>query len=228
MDRIQVTAPLQISGNPPQVNEDEVDEVTAMLSGRQIWLAAHVQLDELPAVLAAHAKAQRLWHRLLLVLVPAAGTPMAQVAKVVSAHGMRHINWDEGDDPDEFCQVVLTEGDGGLGLWYRMAPVCFLGSSLTQGHGGSNPFDAAALGSAVLYGPNIRDHLATYSRLAGAGAARIVKDGDGLGAGVARLIAPDHAAMMALAAWEVVSEGSQVTDHLLDLLHDYLDRKAED
>ena len=78
----------------------------------------------------------------------------------------------------------------------------------------------------MLYGPNIRQHLPAYTRLASAGAARIVKDAEGLSAGVLQLIAPDNAASMALAAWEVVSEGAEVTDRLLDIIQDQLDQQG--
>ncbi len=226
MEKIDVTAPLQISANPPAVNEDHVDEVTQMLGGRLVWLAAHVQADEIDTVLEAHAAAARLSHRLLLVLTPAEGIHVAELCDRIDAFNLRWTDWDDGGEPDDFCQVLLTEGGSDIGMWYRVSPVAFLGSSLTPGHGGTDPFDAAALGSAVLYGPNVRDHLAVYTRLAGAGAARIVKDAEGLTTGVMRLIAPDNAASMALAAWEVVSEGAQSTDRLLEMVQDRLDRQG--
>jgi len=225
MSRITVTAPLQVSGNAPAVNEDEVDEVGAILAGRLIWLAANVQLDEIDTILEAHINAARLAHRLLLVLTPGHGVTTAELCERLGARGLRFVDWETGEAPNDFCQVIIAEGGPDMGLWYRLAPVSFIGSSLTPGHGGCNPFDAAALGSAVLYGPNIREHMALYSRLASVGAARIVKDADGLGAGVIQLIAPDHAASMALAAWEVVSAGAQITDELLDLVQDTLDRR---
>ena len=227
-ERIDSTAPLQISSNPPTVNEDFVDEINQMLASRLVWLAAHVQLDEADAVLDAHASAVRLSHRLLLVMTPGAGTTLESLRDKLRERSLRWVDWDNGEEPDDFCQVLITEGGAELGQWYRVAPVTFLGSSLAPGHGGSNPFDAAAFGSAVLYGPNIRDHMASYSRLASAGAARIVKDAEGLAAGVMRLIAPDSAATMALAAWEVVSEGAEITDQLIDMIQDTLDRRGED
>jgi len=226
LSKVKVSAPLQISSNPPAVNEEHVDETVQMLAGRLVWLAAHIQADEIDTVLDAHVQAARLSHRLLLVLTPGPGTSAEQLKDAVRARDLRWVSWDDGEEPDDFCQVVLTEGGAEMGHWYRVAPVTFLGSSLAAGHGGSDPYDAAALGSAILYGPNVREHLTVYSRLASAGAARIVKDAEGLGVGVMRLIAPDNAASMALSAWEVVSEGAEITDQLLDLIQDYLD-KAE-
>lgn len=227
MNRVQVTPPLQISSNPPSVNEDQVDEISEILNKRLVWLAANVQSDEADIVLEAHASAARMMHRLLLVMTPGPGTSVGDLRSKIDARNMRCIDWDDGDEPDDFCQVVVTEGGSEMGHWYRVAPVSFLGSSLTSGYGGSDPFDAAALGSALLYGPNVRDHLAVYTRLASAGAARIVKDAEGLSTGVLRLLAPDHAASMALAAWEVVSEGAQITDQLLDKVQDYLDQQGD-
>ena len=226
IDKVDVTPPLQISANPPTVNEDQVDETVQILANRLVWLAAHVQADEADVVLSAHSNAARLLHRLLLVLTPGDGTSIADLRSKVEARNMRWADWDSGDEPDDYCQVLLAEGGPEMGHWYRVAPVAFLGSSLMPGHGGVDPFDAAALGSALLYGPNVRDHLAIYTRLANAGAARVVKDADGLRSAVMRLVAPDHAASMALAAWEVVSEGAQVTDQLLDTIQGYLDQRV--
>jgi len=98
-----------------------------------------------------------------------------------------------------------------------------MASSLMPGAGGRDPYAPAALGSAVLYGPNVSRYMGAYSRLAAAGAARIVKDAPTLQAAVIRLTAPDRAAQMAHAAWEVISDGAEATDSLLALVEDTLD-----
>ena len=104
-----------------------------------------------------------------------------------------------------------------------MAPVSFLGGSLVAGREGVDPLEAAALGSAVLYGPRVGRHLQSYSRLASAGAARIINDSAALGMAVSRLVAPDQSAIMAHAGWDVVSEGAALTDRITDLVQDTLD-----
>ena len=122
---------------------------------------------------------------------------------------------------------MVTDDPGDRGLFFRVAPVSFLGSSLVQGNGGCDPLDAAALGSAVLYGPKVRHFMASYTRLAAAGAARIVNDADALGTAVSRLIAPDQAATMAHAGWDVISQGAALTDRVVDLVQDALDQRSE-
>jgi 3-deoxy-D-manno-octulosonic-acid transferase len=102
-----------------------------------------------------------------------------------------------------------------------------MGGSLGEGHTGRNPFEAAALGSAVLYGPNARRFVPFYRRLEEAGAAKLVGDEKSLGAAVTRLIAPDQAAAMAHAGWDVVSQGAAVTDRVIDLVQAGLDGDLE-
>ncbi len=67
-------------------------------------------------------------------------------------------------------------------------------------------------------------HLPSYSRLAEAGAARIVNDVDSLTSAVSQLIAPDRAAAMAHAGWDIVSAGAAMTDMVVDLVLDRIDR----
>lgn len=199
----------------------ELDEMTNQLAARPVWLAVEIQPDEVDLVLMAHRQAARLAHRLLLILVPA--TENHDIATRVAAQGFRVADWSQGAIPDEITQVLVVDTPDELGLWYRLAPLAFIGSSLVSGHRGQDPFCAAALGSAVLYGPNVSDHLDAYTRLSAAGAARIVRDADGLGTAVLRLIAPDFAASMAHAGWEVVSSGAELTDQVIEMVQNALD-----
>jgi 3-deoxy-D-manno-octulosonic-acid transferase len=109
-----------------------------------------------------------------------------------------------------------------LGLWYRVAPISLVGGSL-QPIGGHNPFEPAALGSAILHGPYVTNFVDIYQRLSEAGAARLVTGPDTLAEAVHELMNPDKAAAMAHAAWEVVSQGAEVTDRALDAIFDRLD-----
>jgi 3-deoxy-D-manno-octulosonic-acid transferase len=52
---------------------------------------------------------------------------------------------------------------GELGLWYRLAPIAFVGRSLIPPGGGQNPLEPARLGCAIAVGPhtgNFNDHIA--------------------------------------------------------------------
>jgi 3-deoxy-D-manno-octulosonic-acid transferase len=227
LDALEQTAPLMPGGQAlPYVHSDFVD-LGQVLAGRPLWFAASVQPTEVSVVLAAHRRALRLSHRLLLVLNPGSEAQTEECLRQLSAEGLRTARWEDGDMPDDNCQVLLASAQDELGLWYRIAPLSFLGSSLSSGHGGLDPYEAAALGSAILYGPNVGRHLASYSRLAAAGAGRIVNDANALGAAVSQLISPDHAASMAMAGWDVISQGAAVSDRVMELIQAALDAREE-
>jgi 3-deoxy-D-manno-octulosonic-acid transferase len=220
-----VTTALGHGVSPPPCANRLLSAVTEKLAARPVWCAAHVQPDEIDAVLAAHRQALRLSHRLLLVVSPDASEACGDIEARVAACGLRYAIAAPDAAIEDSTQVLLSQDPAQLGLWHRIAPVSFIGSSLTPGHGGRSPLDAAALGSAVLHGPNVRNHLHGYARLTSVGAAQIARDAAELGVEVIRAIAPDRAAEMALAGWQVVTEGAHVTDQLIDLIQDILDNR---
>lgn len=223
--KITVAAQLRNSALPPPCWEGEWSNMSQHLSGRPVWLAAHAHLVDFEPILTAHRAALRLSHRLLLVIHIADPADKSTLIAQLTAAGLRYADWDCGDYAEDQTQILISVEKDDLGLWYRVAPLTFMANSLQPDARGVSPLEAAALGSAVLYGPNVRNHLESYARLAAAGAARTVRDGEGLGAAVVQLIAPDHAAAMALAGWEVVSEGAELTDNLIDLIQDQLDTR---
>ncbi|MCZ4352625.1 3-deoxy-D-manno-octulosonic acid transferase [Roseovarius aestuarii] len=222
-DIISVTGIFQEGAITLPYNEALREEMATSLRGRPIWLAAMLKPDELSIVLAAHRQASRLTHRLCLIIVPDDLKDRDFFAQALADEEWRHIVWSNGDMPEETTQVLLADTRGELGLWYRLSPISFMGSSLGSGMGGSDPNEPAAHGSAIVYGPNVGRYLPSYTRYAEAGAARIVRDEHTLAAALGRLIAADQAAAMAHAAWDVASTGAQVTDQIVELAHDALD-----
>lgn len=221
---VKVTGPLQQGAPVAPCDEESLDELRAAIGSRPVWTAARVRVSELDVVLSAHMQASRIAHRLLLLLVPDCVKEAGAFEEKLEEMGLKTAHW-----PDlallegEAAQVILAEDDEELGLWLRAAPLCFLGCSLGAAQHGISPYPAASLGAAILYGPNIGGHLEAYSRFAQAGAARIVRDTQTLTAAIAQLTAPDKAARMAMAGWDLATAGAEVTDSLTEMVHDALD-----
>lgn len=224
--KISVNAPLRASATPPSCSDEELNDVTRDIASRPVWLAAHLRAEEFDTVLAAHRTALRLVHRLLLIVVIDDSADAEDLKTKLTDLGLYNVDWDTGGVIEDVTQVVFSRDQDNLGLWYRVAPLTFMGGSLTPHATESNPLEPAALGSAVLYGEHVQTHAESYARLAAAGAARNVRDGDGMGSAVLQLIAPDHAAAMALAGWEVVTEHARMTDILVDTIQDFLDLRG--
>ncbi len=207
----------------------EWEEMLSVLSTRPVWLAAEISKGELDTVIAAQIQAQRRSHRLLLILVPEKADETGDdFAQALRAAGVDFARRSTGEVPDAVHQVYLADTEGEMGLWYRLSPVSLLGQTFRAGTtGGPDPFDAAALGSVVLHGPLTRRHEIAFQRLARAGASREIRHGKDLAQTVEAVLAPDRAALMAHAAWQIGSAGSEATARAVDMLDEALCARAE-
>lgn len=224
--RVEIASPLRMSAIPPGCNEDELAALQQSLGSRPVWLAAHARIHELPRILEAHRAALRLLHRLLLVVALDDDRDLDAARQQLSASGLSVADWEKGEEPEDFNQVLLTSSED-IGLWYRLSPVALVASSLDPAAQGKSPLDAAALGSALIHGPGIHAHRELYDTLTASGAALPVRTQEELSETVVALSAPDKAAEMALAGWQSVTESAATTDILMEKVQNLLDQRED-
>ena len=73
--------------------------------------------------------------------------------------------------PTATTDIYVADTMGELGLFYRLAPIVFMGGSLVE-HGGQNPIEAVKLGASVVHGPHVFNFSDVYEALDRAGGAR--------------------------------------------------------
>ncbi len=140
---------------------------TRLLGRRPVLLASSHPEDEALALSTWRALADR---RLLIIAPrdPARGVDItARAAERGLTAGLRS----SGAAPDRSdLDVWIADTVGEMGLWYRLCPVTLIGGTFgpTEGH---NPWEPAALGSAVLHGPRTANFAADFAALQGAAAA---------------------------------------------------------
>ena len=224
--RIEVTGTLKEGSAALPCDEAERAAFARRLAGRPVWLAASTHPGEEALVARAHRTAARAAQRLLLIIAPRHPERGPEIAERLRAEGWRVAVRSQGEPLEPDTEIYLADTLGEMGLWYRIAPVSFLGGSLVE-IGGHNPFEPAALGSAIIHGPHVHKVADIYARLSEAGATVEVKSAEALADAVGRVLSPDKAAAMAHAAWEVSSSGAEVTDRALELLLSYLPGATE-
>lgn len=221
--RIQETGPFEDAGHVLPHHEAERQELAKVIGTRPIWLAAGISVAEAPIIADAMRLAARRAHRLLTIVTPANPRETAALAAFFRDAGLVTGLRFDGDEPDEATNVYVGEGAEELGLWYRIAPISFIGGSFDKG-ATDNPFHAAALGSVVVHGPAYGPFKGRFQRLLDADASCEVKDPEGLGAAVSALLSADKAARHATAGWDVTSRGAEVGDRVVALIQGLLDR----
>lgn len=217
-----------LSEGPPALpcNHGERDALAKLLSGRPTWLATRLVAAETGEVIEAHRQAMRRTHRLLLLIVPDRSETGPALRDRLQNEGFVAALRSDGNEPEHDVQVYVADTEDEFGLWYRLAAVSFLGGTLSADAPATNPYEAAALGSAILHGPETDPFAQAYQRFARAAATRRVTDADSLAEALDALLSPDVAATMARAAWNVSTSGAEVTDRALDLILTLLDERG--
>ena len=204
--------------------EAERMAMAEVLSTRPVWLVAGLDAAEYDAIIAAHRAALRLSHRLLLIVAPQDPHQATEVAqKMEREQGWNIAQRAADQEPEPEVEVLVADSPAELGLWYRLAPITFLGGSLLGTGCLRNPMEAAALGSALITGPKTGVFETAFARLAEGRALRSVGSAGELADALSELLAPDRAARLANAAWGVTSDGSDVTNAALALIRRLID-----
>jgi 3-deoxy-D-manno-octulosonic-acid transferase len=222
--KVHLSGPLARHGSAPGCNAFELTSLHAAMAQRPVWLGYSLPAAEEDAVLLAHAHALRRAHRLLLIAMPrdaARGANLAERARDIGFVCSRRAL---DEDITETTQVYIADTEDAPGLFLRLAPVGFLGGSLTRDAGSPALVLAAALGTAMVFGRHALTGadgpFAALLRAGGGG--RLISAAPELGEAISALLAPDVGAQAALAAWELATEGSDTTATLARSLCDWL------
>ncbi|MHA1128622.1 MAG: 3-deoxy-D-manno-octulosonic acid transferase [Alphaproteobacteria bacterium] len=223
--KIETSGRLDGGTFPLPHDETQRKALARAIGGRAVWLAALTHEDEEEAILAAHKIARRSYPELLLILAPRQPERGDSIADRLRAQECTVAQRSKSQQIDRLTDVYLADTADEIGLWYRLAPVSFIGGSLSD-QGGQNPLFAAALGSAILHGSQVSNFATAYKTLLDADACIPVTDGPDLAKNLERALAPERAAQLATAAWGAYGEGDSANDRVYDLLQSYFPKEA--
>lgn len=210
--KIEVVGALKAAARPLPADEKDLADLRAAIGDRPVWLAAATIAEEHPAMIEAHRKVTENLTNALLIVAPRHvrdGDEAERLARTAFAHVARRTKA-EPITPE--TRVYIADTIGEMGLWYRLAPISFVGHSLGQDLEGKNPFEAAALGSAILHGPAISYFSESYDALTSENAAHLVTDAETLGRAILRLQDESQRSAMQEGARRVIAAQRGVLD----------------
>jgi 3-deoxy-D-manno-octulosonic-acid transferase len=203
-ENVQISGSLKPAAPVLNVDEAEFDRLQALLKGRKIWVAASTHPgDEAEAIAAQQSLTD--W---LLILVPRDVGRAGEIANALGQAGLSFAQRSQNQVPKQTDTVWLADSYGELGLWYRLADVALIGGGFDD-IGGHNPWEASALGAAVLHGPDITNFMSDYSILDNAMAAKLVDAGT-----LATAITDTDLTGMVDKASALIADGQSVLDHM--------------
>ncbi|MGF1610884.1 MAG: 3-deoxy-D-manno-octulosonic acid transferase [Kiloniellales bacterium] len=223
-ERARCLGNLKFAGPPLGCDADELARFTALWRGRPLWLAASTHPGE-EAIAGAVQQALRSRFRgLLTVIAPRHPDRGPVIAEELAASGLKAALRSRGETPGAEADVYIADSIGELGLWYRLAPVVFVGGSLVP-KGGQNPIEPARLGRAVLFGPHCSNFVRVCQEMTAAGVLQRVADRHALAEAGAGLLADESERQhRGEAARRYAEAEAGVLDAVVMALAPYLDR----
>ncbi len=216
------TGNLKLDVPAPPADPDKLDKLLFITRGRPIIIAASTHSGEEEILIEAHKALAGYFPSLLTVIVPRHPGRGTAIVQTIAAAGLTPAQRSHEDLPTAVTDIYVADTLGELGLFYRLAPIVFMGGSLVE-HGGQNPIEAVKLGASIVHGPHVFNFTDVYEALDGAGGARRADTPEALVKQIAQLLSdPAARDSMAAASARVVSDLGGALERTLAALEPYL------
>ncbi|GGF60728.1 3-deoxy-D-manno-octulosonic acid transferase [Azorhizobium oxalatiphilum] len=220
--RVEVAGNLKFDVPAPPADSNLLGRLQAVIGHRPVLLAASTHPGEDEVVLEAHRHIRTQLPDLITLIAPRHPERGSDIMALAEGAGLAAAQRSHGQLPHGETEIYVADTIGELGLFYRLAPVAFLGGSLVR-HGGQNPIEPAKIGSVVLHGPHVWNFGAVYARLDGDQGSVQVGDAEDMArAALDIFLTPGTHERIAHAAWHAVEALSGALDRTLAAVEPYL------
>ena len=216
------TGNLKLDVQAPPADPAKLDRLMTVTRGRPIIVAASTHPGEEDILLETHRRLAGYFPSLLSVIVPRHPARGDAIARAIAASGLHVALRSREELPTATTDIYVADTMGELGLFYRLAPIVFMGGSLVE-RGGQNPVEAVKLGASIVHGPHVFNFTDVYEALDSAGGARRADTPEALVKQLGQLLADPAALELSAAASErVVKQLGGALDRTLVALEPYL------
>ena len=217
-----VSGNLKLDVGAPPADVKKLDHFKDAVQRRLVFVAASTHPGEDEIVRDAHRRLAQRIPELLTVIVPRHPDRGIDIARMLAASGMQVALRSRNELPGRNTDIYVADTMGELGLFYRVAPVVFMGGSLVA-HGGQNPIEAIKLGAAILHGPHVFNFADIYGALDQAGGALPAVNSEDFVRALGHLLVNPIARQRSVAAAEgVVGKLGGALEKTLNALEPYL------
>ncbi|MEA2820152.1 MAG: 3-deoxy-D-manno-octulosonic-acid transferase [Bradyrhizobium sp.] len=168
---VVTTGNLKLDVPAPPADTARLERLMAVTRGRPVIVAASTHAGEEEILGEVHRELARYFPSLLTVIVPRHPNRGEAIAGMIAASGLHVALRSHEELPTATTDIYVADTMGELGLFYRLAPIVFMGGSLVE-HGGQNPIEAIKLGAAIVHGPHVFNFTELYDALDAGGGAK--------------------------------------------------------
>ncbi|HEY1632037.1 MAG TPA: 3-deoxy-D-manno-octulosonic acid transferase [Rhizomicrobium sp.] len=159
---VRVSGNLKADAPPLPADPAKLEALRLYIGERPVLLASSTHPGEDEVVLPAHDQLRKTVPNLLTIIVPRHPERGADIAMLCGTRIAARRS--ESKLPVAETAIYIADTMGELGLFYRLAPLAFIGGSIIP-HGGQNPLEPARLHCAVMAGPHTFNFTPAYDAI---------------------------------------------------------------
>ncbi len=204
---VRATGNIKFDGDIPECDPVELADFKDQLEGRPRWLAASTHPEEEAQIGRAHQTLKQTFENLLTIIVPRHPARAEEIRAKLESMGLVCILRSRGETITNATDIYIADTLGELGLFYRVAPVVFMGGSFAP-IGGHNLLEPAQIGCAILSGTHTHNFAWIYRHFAKEEGVILVNGADELAVNVETLLCnPEQVEKCAAKANALVETG---------------------
>jgi len=206
---------LKYGAKPLPFDENKFHEIKDMIGSRMVWLAASTHEGEEEEIVRTHMKIKEKNYTVLTIIVPRHPHRGHDIRDAIPPQIHTALRSD-GEKIFDDTDIYIADTMGELGLFYRLAPIVFIGGSLVD-HGGHNPIEPANVESAIICGPHMENFAEIVAEFEAAGAITRAYDAKDLAFKVFELWQnPQKRTAMSRLAMKYVRSKAEVLNNVID------------
>jgi len=219
---VDISGNLKVDTDSLPYDQREFDYIKKSIGTRYCWVAVSTHEGEEETIGRVHQRLKEKYPELLTIIVPRHPERGAGVTALLKETGLNVTTRSIRENISSATDIYMGDTIGEMGLYLRLASVCFMGKSLNAS-GGQNPLEPAMTGTAIVSGQNVQNFRDTYRGLLKTGAVRLISDEKMLAANIEYLLMNSaEREKMIVAARESVQQMSGALDNTIHILDSYL------
>lgn len=141
---------LKFAAVPAPYSEEELSSLKKQIGSRFVWEVGSTHDNEEEMAVDIHLRLKKKYPDILTIIVPRHPNRCDDIEKMIRAKGLSVHRRSRKEDMN--ADIFLGDTIGEMGLYYRLAPVVFVGGSLVP-FGGQNMLEPMRIGQCTVIGP---------------------------------------------------------------------------
>lgn len=154
--KVECVGNLKFAGMPLPIDEVKFERIKEKISGKKVFLISSTHYNEEELIANYLIELYKLVENVLVIVAPRHPNRGGEVAKMFRNKNFNVAQRSKNEEINEDTNVYVADTIGEMGMWYKLADICFIGGSLIK-HGGQNFVEPARDKVAVIVGPHMHN-----------------------------------------------------------------------